>query len=107
MIHIVYDRPAHRITIKGHSHSAEKGHDLVCASVSALAYTAAQNAIYLQEKGYARFVSTKLNEGNGEVVCVPKCRYEAGTDLILSAVCVGFEILSKSHPEEVSYEVKG
>ena len=107
MIHITYDRRSHKITVKGHANSAEKGEDLVCASASILTYTAAQNALHLQEKGYARHVSAKLTEGDSEIVCVPKCRYEAGTDLILSAVCVGFELLSKQYPDNVSYEIKG
>ena len=32
MIHAVYYKKYHRVTVKGHAHSAEKGRDLVCAA---------------------------------------------------------------------------
>lgn len=106
MIQITYNRRSHRITAKGHANSAEKGEDLVCAAASVLLYTAAANALSLKEKGFTRHVSAKLHEGDSEIVCVPKCRYEAITDMILTAVCVGFELLSRQYPDNVSYETK-
>ena len=106
MIQVTYNRRSHKITAKGHANSAEKGVDLVCASASVLLYTVAANALDLKEKGYARHVTTKIKEGDSEIVCVPKCQYKAATDLLISAVCVGFELLAKQYPENVSYELK-
>ena len=106
MIQVVYNRRSHRITAKGHAHSAEKGADLVCAAASVLLYTLAANALSLKEKGYTRHVTAKLNEGDSEIVCIPKCRYESVTDMILSSVCVGFELLAKQYSANVSYEIK-
>ena len=106
MICIVYNRKDHKITAKGHANSAEKGCDLVCAAASVLIYTAAENVISLKEKGITRRVSLKLNEGDSEIVCIPKTQYEAGTDIILTAVCVGFDLLAKQYPDNVSFEIK-
>lgn len=107
MIQVTYNRRSHKIIAKGHANSAEKGADLVCAAASVLLYTVAANALSLKEKGYTRHVTAKLNEGDSEIVCVPKCRYESVTDVVLSAVCVGFELLAKQYPANVSYETKG
>ena len=51
MIHAVYYKKYHRVTVKGHAHSAEKGRDLVCAAASMLVSTLAANVAQLHTKG--------------------------------------------------------
>ena len=44
MIDVTYDRKRLILKVKGHAHSGEAGHDLVCAAASILVYTLAANA---------------------------------------------------------------
>ena len=49
MIEVIYYREKNRVSISGHAFSGEAGHDLVCAGVSALAYTLAANVGNMEE----------------------------------------------------------
>lgn len=107
MIQVTYNRRSHKITAKGHANSAEKGADLVCAAASVLLYTLAANALSMKEKGYTKRVKVKLNEGDSEIVCVPKCMgHEYEILITLSAVCAGFELLAKRYPDNVGFEIE-
>lgn len=107
MIEVVYHRDYHRLTVKGHAHSAEYGHDLVCASASVLAHTiAAQVANLYADKRVQRTV-IKLDSGDAEVSCVPHNRYKASVRLMFDTVCGGYELLARDFPEYVSYELRG
>ena len=44
------------LSIKGHAGAAEEGHDIVCSSVSILAYTLAQYVSNCFEKGYIKCI---------------------------------------------------
>ena len=47
MTEITYNHQEKKVTIKGHAQSGEYGNDLVCAAVSALTYTLAENIVCL------------------------------------------------------------
>ena len=64
MIHIAYNPDRGRLRLSGHAGSAPLGEDLVCAAVSALCATLAENlrvydpkARVVMESGYARISS--------------------------------------------------
>lgn len=103
MITATYYRKLHKVTIKGHAKTAEKGRDLLCASVSVLAYTLAANAMELRDMGATRHITTRLDEGDTEISVVPKSRHAAVTELVLSSVCVGLELLASQHPNNITY----
>ena len=107
MIQVTYYREHCRVTVEGHAHSAEPGHDLVCAGVSALAYTLAANVGNLEDSGKVRFAYARLDPGNAEIGCTPKGKYAALVGCVLNAVCVGFEMLARQYPEYISYEIHG
>ena len=67
MIQVTYHRLYNRVTVEGHAGSGPEGHDLVCASVSALVLTLAGNVSYLEAKEAVRNVITVLEEGNAEI----------------------------------------
>ena len=107
MIEVVYHRKYNRVTVQGHAGSGPEGHDLVCASVSALALTLAGNVAYMQAQEAVYDVITKLEEGNAEIQCTPYRRYRDSVAQIYRAICVGFELLSTKYPDNISYEVRG
>lgn len=107
MIEVTYYRNHHRLTVKGHALSDVPGRDLVCASCSALAYTLAANVGHMDDMGYVRDVTVKMEPGDCEIGCKPKGKYTATVNLVMNAVCVGFEMLAVSHPQYISYEIHG
>lgn len=107
MIKVTYFREHSRVTVKGHAYSDEPGKDLVCAGVSALAFTLAENVGYMQQSGYVRDVTVKMDPGDCEIACRPKGKYKDTVRLILEAVCVGFALLAASTPEYITYEIHG
>ena len=106
MIHAVYYRKYNRLTVTGHANSAEPGHDLVCASVSALALTLAGNVSYMEAREAVHSVIINLDKGNAEIQCTPYRRYKDSVQQIFSAICVGFELLATQYPDHISYEVR-
>lgn len=106
MIQVTYYRNYHRVKVEGHACSNEFGHDLICASVSALALTLADNAAAMKQGGHARAVTVKLDPGDAEISCTPVSRWKAMVTVIFDAVCMGFDRLSKLYPDYICYEVR-
>lgn len=106
MIQAVYHRKYHRLTVEGHAHSGEPGHDLVCAAASALAYTLAANVANLADNRQVRSPILGMETGKAEISCKPASRYKATVMLAFDSVCVGFEILAANYPEYISYEIR-
>lgn len=107
MIQVVYHRQYNRVTVVGHAGSGPEGHDLVCASVSALALTLAGNVSYMEAQEAVHSVTIKLEEGSAEIQCTPYRRYKDSAQQIFRAICVGFELLATKYPKNISYEVRG
>ena len=107
MIRVIYYRTYNRVTVEGHAGAGPEGHDLVCASVSALALTLAGNVSYMEAQEAVHGVIIKLDNGYAEIQCTPYRRYKDSAQQIFRAICVGFELLATKYPEHISYEVRG
>lgn len=108
MIHAVYHRQHHRVTVEGHAHSAEPGHDLVCAAVSILISSLAANAAHLEDGGQiSRNPVLRLESGDAEVWVIPRSRFSSVVTLIFDAICTGFDLLAGKYPEYISFEIRG
>ena len=105
MIQITYNRRRHRLTAKGHAGSGRKGHDLVCASVSALVLTLAANVASLATADNVRRHVLRVQEGDAWISCVPAPKMQAVVTLIFDTVCSGFELLETLYPENICYAV--
>ena len=57
-----------RLTIEGHAGSDTKGHDLVCASASILAYTVAQVVKAMEHHGDLEDSCVELNDGDATIM---------------------------------------
>ena len=106
MIQVVYHRSYHRLTVEGHAHSGEPGHDLVCAAASALAYTLAANVANMADNGQVRIPSMELSNGKAEISCNPVSRFKNTVTLVFDSVCVGFELLAKNYNEYIQYKIR-
>ena len=107
MIKVVYHRDYHRLTIEGHAQSAEKGHDLVCASATILAYTLAQFVKNMNDAGQIRYPTLELKDGFTLIDCNPPSRIKNSVKLAFDTVCAGFELLARDYPDNISYEIRG
>ena len=106
MIQAIYYRKYNRLTVCGHAGSAEKGHDLVCASASMLAYTLAANVANMADNGQVREPIMEMEEGNTVVSCKPRSNLKASVTLVFDSICVGFDLLAHEYPEYISYEIR-
>lgn len=107
MIKIIYHRDKNRVSIEGHAESGEKGHDLVCASVSILAYTLASFVQNMKEAKQVYNPKTDLREGDALICCEPPTKYKNSVTLVFDSICGGFELLARNYPEYVSFEIRG
>lgn len=105
MVEITYHRRYHRITAKGHAKSGKRGHDLVCASVSALVLTMAGNIESLASQDNVQDPVIQLADGDAEVSCSVSHKMSNVVTLMFDTVCVGFAMLQDLYPENVKYEV--
>ncbi len=106
MVKVIYHRNLNRVSVSGHALSGEKGHDLVCASVTALAYTL---AAFVTNMGEARQVynpKVEMKDGDALIVCDAPGKYKNGITLVFDAICGGFDLLAKQCPDNVSYEMR-
>ena len=106
MIRVIYYRQYNRVTVEGHAGAGPEGHDLVCASASALALTLAGNVSYMEAHEAVHSVIINLDSGNAEIQCTPYRRYKDSVQQIFRAICVGFELLATKYPENISYDVR-
>ena len=106
MINIKYNRKLSQVKIKGHAASAEKGKDIICASVSMLAYTLAQNLRFAEQQGYVEDLEILLDEGDARIVCRP-VENEETVECIFETIGTGFLLLKKNYPEFVRFVVVG
>lgn len=103
MVVIDYDRKYLRVTVTGHAGTAPAGMDLVCAAVSTLTYTLAENVAQLHRLGKVAEPEIRLENGDAEISCTPSGAYKNIVRAFFEAVCIGFALLEEKYPDAVSY----
>lgn len=106
MIKVIYHRDLNKVTVEGHAKSGEAGHDLVCASASILVYTLASFAKNTCKAKQSHKLVTKLKEGDAEISCKAKSPYKPAITLVFDSICAGYEILARSYPDNITYEIR-
>jgi uncharacterized protein YsxB (DUF464 family) len=98
-----------RLTIEGHAGSDTKGHDLVCASASILAYTVAQVVQTMEHHGDLEGKSCiELNDGNATIIF--RCKDD---DIYAEAmhtffvIKTGYDLLAHNFPQYVEIKSVG
>lgn len=97
------DKGTIHLKVQGHSGTAPKGADLVCASATTLVYTVAQAVTFMHEQGQLiERPSIKIREGKAVVVAKPKPAYLAEALHTFWVAQCGAHVLAKNYPEAVS-----
>ena len=107
MIKVLYHRNLNRVSIEGHAHSGEIGHDLVCASTSILAYTLAAFVNNMKEAGQTKYPTIELKEGQALIACNAPSKYKNTVTFAFDAICAGFDLLAQDYPDNISFEILG
>lgn len=90
------------LTMQGHAQAGERGKDLVCASVSCLAYTAAEAVRRLYEANKLRKRPTiRLTEGDAVITCKPSRQFFEEAQTVMNVIIAGCEAIERAYPENV------
>ena len=103
MIEITYYPRFNTVIIKGHAGFAEEGRDIICAGVSAIAWTAAEAAKRLVKEDKALEPRVIMASGRAEISVDARPNYEREVRKIFSYICGGFKRIAEQSPEYVSY----
>ena len=97
------------LRVKGHAGQAEPGKDIVCASASILAYTAAQVVKAMHAHGdLEKEPKIRLKEGDALIACKPKTdKLYAEALHTYFVIQVGYSLLSYNYPEYVNLTMFG
>lgn len=103
-ISMTYTDTTLTLNVEGHAEQDEKGQDIVCASVSMLVYTLAQNIKWMYESHQLkRSPLIEMEEGNSQVVAKPKADSMAVGLQTFFAISMGFDLLAHNYPEYVTF----
>ena len=96
------------LIVEGHAGQAEKGHDIVCASASILAYTVAQYVRYVQKLGGMKTKPLiELKDGYMYISVCPTEKYFAEVLNAFFVAEVGYSLLAHNYPQYVELNVFG
>ena len=107
MIKVIYNRESNGVSVTGHANSGEKGHDLVCASASILAYTLAAFVNNMKDADQVDHATVQLEEGDALICCEPPQKHKRAVTLVFDSLCGGFDLLAKHYPDYLSFEMIG
>lgn len=90
------------LEVEDHAGAGEKGYDTVCASVSTLVYTLAQNVLFSEKSGQLREKpEIKLESGKAAVKCRPKTGHKGTVQHVFMVIDIGFRLLALNYPEYI------
>ena len=91
------------MTIRGHADSAPRGSDLICASVTMLAYTLAQAVEFLYQQGaLKKKPRIRLEEGDVTIIATPRDDYFAQVLQSYWVAQCGCYVLARNYPQFVT-----
>lgn len=92
------------LTISGHAGAGQPGRDLVCAAVSALAWTLGANLEELERSGAAAQVFIRMAPGDCRFRLVPSPGREEEGRGVFRVVCLGLKGLARQHSRYLTWE---
>ena len=98
-----------RLTVEGHAGADTKGHDIICASASILAYTVAQVVLTMEHHGdLTGKPCIELNEGNATIIlrCKDDDIYAEARQTFFVAK-TGYDLLAHNFPQYVELKSVG
>lgn len=95
------ERRGCQVRITGHAGAAPAGRDLVCAAVSALAWTLGANLERLEKTGALEALSVRMAPGCCLARCTPAPGREAQVQAVFDTLWLGLEGLAKHYSQWV------
>lgn len=90
------------LSVKGHAGQAPVGHDIVCASASILAMTAAQAVADMHGRGRLKKRPTlRLEAGDAVITCKATKQYREEALHTFEVIQTGYELLAENYPKYV------
>ncbi|MBR4306064.1 MAG: ribosomal-processing cysteine protease Prp [Ruminiclostridium sp.] len=91
------------ISVKGHSgDGVQREGSVVCAAISTLAQTIAQNLYDYENEGEADIVDISLKSGEAFFSYITDNESVNG---VVDGLCKGFMLISESFPERVTFDI--
>ena len=103
------DKREFSLSVKGHAGQAEAGQDIVCASASILAYTAAQIVLLADKDGeLAETPTVDLESGDATISCRAKDDdIFVNMSHIIYTIAIGYRLLVEKYPQYVKLIIDG
>ena len=90
------------LEISGHAGYADAGKDIVCSAASILAYTLAQEIMFMNSnQKLVKEPKLLLEEGNTSIVCRPKQEFYGEALRAFQFASTGYRLLTSNHPNNV------
>lgn len=90
------------LTLRGHAGAAPKGEDLICASATTLAYTAAQAVQLMDGQGkLMKKPKIKIRKGRATIIATPKESAVTEALTMFRTVQCGAQVLAHNYPKYV------
>lgn len=107
MIEVKFNKEKNKVTAKGHAGTGPEGHDLVCAAVSILLFTLANDVKQLSKIDHKHIRRPKivLEKGDAKISVDTVHGHDQLIKAIFVSICNGFQILAMNYPDVIKYTV--
>lgn len=96
---------SYKVKVRGHANYGAHGTDIVCASVSILAYTLAEAVKKLNTSGYLSHPPfIEVAEGRITVECCPLPNESKRVEIVFNTIKMGYRLLADNYPENVNLD---
>lgn len=93
---------SYNMRLSGHAGAAQKGQDIVCSAASILAYTVAQVAKLMHERGFLECEPLiELGDGDATISMRPTAEGQAEVQHTLFVARTGYSLLAHNYPQYV------
>lgn len=93
------------VSVSGHAGYSNDGKDIVCSAISTITQSLLQTLKYYQQQGKCRILSENIAEDAGAVLFSFKSSATSETDALMSMAQMGYLMLEKSYPKNISVNI--
>lgn len=90
------------ISVTGHAGFGESGKDIVCAAISALAYTLLNALKCAEDESYLYIRTESVSDGNMYLEVLPYDFSREKIDTIIETCIIGFSLIEEEYPDYIT-----
>ena len=105
MVQIIYDQAAGAVTVTGHAGAGEHGQDLICAAVSTLVCTLAEDVRQMEAQGMVSAASMDIRPGDCHIAWTAAVQARDLVRAMLETVILGLACVARDHPDHAAFTV--